>query len=325
MEQIKKYQNSFLEYLAAHAFQKEPLGLYEPVNYILKLGGKRMRPIALLMAYQVFKEDFKAALPAAYAIEIFHNFTLVHDDVIDDAPLRRGKPTVHEKWDLNTSILSGDVMLVYAYEYLLQLENKAQIPAIIKTFNKTAIEVCEGQQYDVDFETQQDVSIGQYLRMIELKTSVLLAAAMKIGALAAGAKGTDAEHLYQFGRNIGIAFQLQDDYLDTFGDPKKFGKKVGGDIAKNKKTFLILKALEIAPDGFKTELMTWMKDLSSEEHTKISRVTAILKELNVPYLTKSLKNEFQATAFKHLEAVEAVKDRKQALIELAEMLLDREV
>ncbi|MEM9847169.1 MAG: polyprenyl synthetase family protein [Bacteroidota bacterium] len=326
MEQIKKYQTTFLAYLANHPFKKEPLGLYEPVDYILNLGGKRMRPIALLMAYQVFKEDWEAALPAAYAIEIFHNFTLVHDDVIDDAPLRRGKMTVHEKWDLNTSILSGDVMLVYAYEYLLALENKVAISSIIKTFNKAAIEVCEGQQQDVDFELKAGVSIAEYLKMIELKTSVLLAAAMKIGALAAGSNESDAEHLYQFGRNIGIAFQLQDDYLDTFGDPAKFGKKVGGDIAKNKKTFLVLKALELADEPVKEELNRWMSNSDKDKETeKINRITAIFHALNIPALTKKMKNGFQDRAFQHLQAVSAEVQRKQALTQLAEMLLDREV
>lgn len=325
MKHIQQYQAAFLEYLATHTFTQNPKGLYEPIDYILNLGGKRMRPVALLMSYAVFKDDFQTALPAAYAIEIFHNFTLVHDDVIDDAPLRRKKPTVHEKWNLNTAILSGDVMLVYAYEYLLKTDDKDCLDEVIKAFNKAAIEVCEGQQYDVDFETQENVTIGEYLKMIELKTSVLLAAAMKIGALVAGSSMKNANHLYEFGKNMGIAFQLQDDYLDTFGDPEKFGKKVGGDIAKNKKTFLILKALEVAKTDEKDHLLKLMSDKVIDENTKISEVTALLRALDIPALTRAKKNEYQTLAFDHLNALQVEEDRKAPLIELANMLLDREV
>ncbi|MEL6941838.1 MAG: polyprenyl synthetase family protein [Bacteroidota bacterium] len=325
MKHIQQYQTAFLDYLAANPFLQKPEGLYQPIDYILNLGGKRMRPVALLMSYSVFHEDFKAALPAAYAIEIFHNFTLVHDDVIDDAPLRRKQATVHEKWDLNTAILSGDVMLVYAYEYLLKIGNKDNLEEIIKTFNKAAIEVCEGQQYDVDFETQDNVKIAEYLKMIELKTSVLLAAAMKIGALAAGTSIENANHLYEFGKNMGIAFQLQDDYLDTFGDPEKFGKKVGGDIAKNKKTFLILKALEVASPELSNRLLSLMNDSGTEENAKISEVTNLLHQLDIPTLTRAKKNEYQNLAFDHLNALQVEENRKQPLIELANMLLDREV
>lgn len=325
MKHIQQYQTAFLDYLAANPFTQKPKGLYEPIDYILNLGGKRMRPVGLLMSYAVFKDDFEAALPAAYAIEIFHNFTLVHDDVIDDAPLRRKKATVHEKWNLNTAILSGDVMLVYAYEYLLKTNNKDCLDEVIKTFNKAAIEVCEGQQYDVDFETQANVKIEEYLKMIELKTSVLLAAAMKIGALIAGASLKNAEHLYEFGKNMGIAFQLQDDYLDTFGDPEKFGKKVGGDIAKNKKTFLILKALEVATPAVSNRLLELMNDQTKLEETKIAAVTEVLRELDIPALTRTKKNEYQTLAFDHLNALQIEENRKAPLIELANMLLDREV
>ncbi|MEM8525805.1 MAG: polyprenyl synthetase family protein [Bacteroidota bacterium] len=325
MEHIQQYQKAFLEYLAANPFAQEPKGLYEPIDYILNLGGKRMRPVALLMSYAVFKNEIENALPAAYAIEIFHNFTLVHDDVIDDAPLRRKQPTVHEKWNLNTAILSGDVMLVYAYEYLLKTENKDCLDEVIKAFNKAAIEVCEGQQYDVNFETQGNVTIEEYLKMIELKTSVLLAAAMKIGALIAGTSLENANHLYEFGKNMGIAFQLQDDYLDTFGDPEKFGKKVGGDIAKNKKTFLIIKALEVATPAIRNRLLKLMNDSTKIEAVKIAAVTETLRELDVPALTKAKKNEYQMLAFDHLNALQIETDRKAPLIELANMLLDREV
>jgi len=325
MKHIQQYQTIFLEYLAENSFEQEPKGLYEPIDYILNLGGKRMRPVSLLMSYAVFKDNVQAALPAAYAIEVFHNFTLVHDDVIDDAPLRRKQPTVHEKWNLNTAILSGDVMLVYAYEYLLKTENKDCLYEVIKTFNKAAIEVCEGQQYDVNFETQGNVSIEEYIKMIELKTSVLLAAAMKIGALIAGTSLENANHLYEFGKNIGIAFQLQDDYLDTFGDPEKFGKKVGGDIAKNKKTFLILKALEVATPAMHNRLLKLMNDQTKIEETKIAAVTETLRELDIPALSKAKKNEYQSLAFDHLNALQIEESRKAPLMELANMLLDREV
>jgi geranylgeranyl diphosphate synthase type II len=325
MQAVQDYQQQYLAYQKAHPFEQEPLGLYQPIDYILNLGGKRMRPVALLMAYGLFKDDIVPALPAAYAIEIFHNFTLVHDDIIDKAPLRRKQPTVHEKWDLNTGILSGDVMLVYAYEYLAQLPHIERLPAILRTFNKAAIEVCEGQQYDVNFETQEVVTIDEYLRMIELKTSVLLAAAMKIGALVGQASEEDAEHLYQFGRNIGIAFQLQDDYLDTFGDPEKFGKKVGGDIAQNKKTFLILKALEVASIAIRNRLLQLMNDQTKVEEVRIAAITETLRELNIDELTKEKKNEYQQQAFEHLNAVSVSEERKQPLRDLADMLLDREV
>jgi geranylgeranyl diphosphate synthase type II len=325
MQAVQDYQQQYLAYQKAHPFEQEPLGLYQPIDYILNLGGKRMRPVALLMAYGLFKDDIVPALPAAYAIEIFHNFTLVHDDIIDKAPLRRKQPTVHEKWDLNTGILSGDVMLVYAYEYLAQLPHIERLPAILRTFNKAAIEVCEGQQYDVNFETQEVVTIDEYLRMIELKTSVLLAAAMKIGALVGQASEEDAEHLYQFGRNIGIAFQLQDDYLDTFGDPEKFGKKVGGDIAQNKKTFLILKALEVASIAIRNRLLQLMNDQTKVEEVRIAAITNTLRELNIDELTKEKKNEYQQQAFEHLNAVSVSEERKQPLRDLADMLLDREV
>ncbi|MEM1324560.1 MAG: polyprenyl synthetase family protein [Bacteroidota bacterium] len=325
MQTLQDYQKRYLAYQASHPFTREPVGLYQPIDYILNLGGKRMRPVALLMAYGLYHDEIAPALPAAYAIEIFHNFTLVHDDIIDHAPLRRKQPTVHEKWNLNTGILSGDVMLVYAYEYLAQLPQIERLPNILSTFNKAAIEVCEGQQYDVNFETQSIVEIDEYLHMIELKTSVLLAAAMKIGALVAEASHEDAEHLYQFGRNIGIAFQLQDDYLDTFGDPDKFGKKVGGDIAQNKKTFLILKALEVASTTMRNRLLELMNDQTKVEEVRIAAITQTLRELNIDQLTKEKKNEYQQRAFEHLNAISVSDERKQILRDLADMLLDREV
>ncbi len=325
MQAIQPYLDSFLKYMQQHPFAAAPTELYEPIDYILNLGGKRMRPVMLLMAYQLFKEDYEKALPAAYAIEIFHNFSLVHDDIMDVAPLRRGKPTVHHKWDVNTGILSGDAMLVYAYEYLLKLEDTSKLHPLIKTFNKAAIEVCEGQQYDINFETRNDVRIDEYLKMIELKTSVLLAGGMKIGAIIADASEEEVEHVYQFGRNVGIAFQLQDDYLDSFGDPKKFGKKVGGDIVQNKKTYLILKALEIADTKTKAQLLEYMTTPTVEEQPKIEAVKNILEGLRIPELTFELKNAYQNTAFEHLSAIKVADERKQVLRDIADALLIREM
>ncbi len=325
MQAVQPYLDSFLQYMQQNPFDAAPSELYEPVDYILNLGGKRMRPVMLLMAYHLFKDNYEKALPAAYTVEIFHNFSLVHDDIMDAAPLRRGKATVHHKWDVNTGILSGDAMLVWAYEYLLKLDDMSKLPAVIRTFNKAAIEVCEGQQYDINFETRNDVSIEEYLKMIELKTSVLLAGGMRMGAIIADASEEEVEHIYQFGRNVGIAFQLQDDYLDSFGAPEKFGKKVGGDIVQNKKTYLILKALEIADEATKARLLDYMTTPTVEEQPKIKAVKGILQDLHIPELTFELKNQYQATAFKHLDSIDVPEARKQSLINIANALLIREI
>jgi geranylgeranyl diphosphate synthase type II len=237
MHAISEYQQEFLSYLDNQNRTREPKNLYEPIDYILRLGGKRMRPVLTLMATEVFDVDFRKALPAATAVEVFHNFSLVHDDIMDDAPLRRGKETVHEKWNLNTGILSGDAMLILAYQYFESYEPTI-FRDLAKLFSKTAIEVCEGQQYDVDFETRDDVTISEYIKMIEYKTAVLVGAAMKMGAIIAETSEEHANLIYDFGLNLGIAFQLQDDYLDCFGNPETFGKQVGGDIIENKKTYL---------------------------------------------------------------------------------------
>ncbi|MNE23419.1 (2E,6E)-farnesyl diphosphate synthase [compost metagenome] len=247
MHDISQYQDFFINYLQNQNIHKEPANLYEPIEYILGLGGKRIRPVLTLMAAEVFDTDYSIALPAAMAVEVFHNFSLVHDDIMDDAPLRRGQITVHEKWDLNTGILSGDAMLILAYQYFEQYD-AIVFRNLAKLFSKTALEVCEGQQWDVDFEDRKDVTIPQYLKMIEYKTAVLVAAAMKMGAIVAKTSEKEADLIYDFGLNLGLAFQLQDDYLDAFGDPETFGKQVGGDIIENKKTYLYLKALEFSSD-----------------------------------------------------------------------------
>ena len=250
---IEEYQQHFITYLKKYAISKEPKNLYQPVQYILNLGGKRLRPVLTLMTAEIFKASYNNALNAALSIEVFHNFSLVHDDIMDDAPLRRGKQTVHEKWDVNTGILSGDAMLIMAYQ-LFENYDAITFQALAKVFSKTALEVCEGQQYDVDFETRTDVTIAEYLKMIEYKTAVLVGAAMKMGAIVAGASVKDQNDIYEFGKNLGMAFQLQDDYLDAFGDPKTFGKQVGGDIIENKKTYLYLKALEFLNENDKMKL-----------------------------------------------------------------------
>ncbi|MFK7936605.1 MAG: polyprenyl synthetase family protein [Saprospiraceae bacterium] len=324
MQTLSQFQAVFQEYHRNHPFSYEPFQLYEPVDYILGLGGKRIRPVLLLMGYHLFDNQVVKVLPAAYAIEIFHNFTLLHDDIMDEAPLRRGKPTVHHKYDVNTGILSGDVMLIYAYEYILQMDKQLQPLQLMQIFNRVAREVCEGQQLDMNFETQEVVEISEYLRMIELKTAVLLGAALEMGAVAAGANKKDARNAAEFGRKIGIAFQLQDDILDTFGDPEKFGKKVGGDIAQNKKTYLYLRALEVATLETRTELTQLYFAPNTDETAKIKRVTELFTQLNIKDLATELMQQYQQEAFAHLAAIEVPQDRKQVLIDTAEMLFGRE-
>jgi geranylgeranyl diphosphate synthase type II len=307
---------------------REPAMLYEPIEYILQIGGKKLRPALVMMSYNLFEDNIQAALPASFAIEVFHNFTLMHDDIMDKAPLRRGKPTVHEKFNVNTGILSGDAMLILAYDYLMSVSEDSIITAkIIKVFNKCAIEVCEGQQFDIDFETRNDVTILEYLRMIELKTSVLLAAALEIGAFLGKSSEKDAKNLYEFGKNIGIAFQLQDDILDTFGDPEKFGKKVGGDIAQNKKTFLFLKCVKIATEEDKSELLRWFntETTAANETEKIEAVKQIYQRAGIIEYANDLKNKFYETAMQHLAEVEVPNEKKVILHSFAEELLHRHI
>ena len=282
---ILHYQKEFLSYLESKQWVHEPKNLYEPIDYILKLGGKRIRPVLTLMAADIFSSDFKKALPAALAVEVFHNFTLIHDDIMDAAPLRRGKATVHEKWDTNTGILSGDAMLILAYQYFENYE-PIVFQKLAKLFSKTALEVCDGQQLDVDFETRNDVTISEYINMIRLKTSVLVAAALKMGAIVAEANNENANLIYDFGLNLGLAFQLQDDYLDTFGDPETFGKQVGGDIIENKKTYLYLKALEVATEDDKGKLAYLYRKKLADSTDKISDVQRIFELNDIPLLIK---------------------------------------
>ena len=315
----------FSEYIVSNNFDQQPPELYSPINYIMSIGGKRLRPILLLMSTQLFNEEVQDALPAAFAVEVFHNFSLLHDDIMDEAPLRRGRPTVHIKYGVNSGILSGDVMLIYAYEFLRKYKDAELVAQLLKTFNKVAIEVCEGQQYDMNFETQSEVKLNQYLKMIELKTAALIGGSIKLGALIGGAKQQDVDHLEAFGRNIGIAFQLQDDILDTFGDPEKFGKKVGGDIAQNKKTFLVLKSLELADMEVRSELTKWMTMPAEDELTKIKAVTSIFKKIGIEQLAKEKKNEYLNIAFDHLAQVSVEDYRKEPLKNIAKQLTNRDI
>ena len=314
-----------IEQFAAHnPFPTVPRELYDPCDYILALGGKRLRPALLLMGYELFRDDPSPAFPAAWAVELFHNFTLMHDDIMDAAPLRRGQPTVHTKWNATTGILSGDVMLIFAYRFLARAGDPGTVAGLIDTFNRVATEVCEGQQMDVNFETRDDVGIGEYIRMIELKTAVLIGGALEMGAICAGASPEDAARLSHFGRLAGIAFQIQDDLLDTYGDPAKFGKQVGGDILQNKKTLLVLKTLEVAPEADRRALRQWMATGSENPQDKIAAVRAIFDRNRIPGHIAGEQRRFQQEAFSHLEAVGVPEERKAMLRKVVEDLFVRE-
>lgn len=319
---ILNYQSAFLDYLNEKEWIKEPKNLYTPVDYILQLGGKRMRPILTLMAADIFSDNFKEALPAALAVEVFHNFTLVHDDIMDDAPIRRGKETVHEKWDLNTGILSGDVMLILAYQYFENYEAPI-FQKLAKLFSKTALEVCDGQQLDIDFETRADVTIDEYLNMIRLKTSVLVAAALQMGAIVAKADQKNADLIYDFGLNLGIAFQLQDDFLDTFGDEETFGKQIGGDIIENKKTFLYLKALELADDEDREILSEFYRQKLEDNSMKVIEVTRIFEKYDIPSTIQSLISDYTERAFSTLPQLNISESSREQLKEFGHFLMAR--
>ncbi|WP_108423917.1 polyprenyl synthetase family protein [Flagellimonas amoyensis] len=321
---IDTYRDGFVAHLEARTPKTEPQNLYAPIQYILGLGGKRLRPILTLMTTELFGGKVAEAMDAALAVEMFHNFSLVHDDIMDDAPLRRGNITVHEKWDLNTGILSGDAMLILSYQFFESYPPETY-KELTSLFSKTAIEVCEGQQYDVDFETRDDVTIPEYLKMIEYKTSVLVAAAMKMGALVAKAPQKDADAIYEFGRNLGIAFQLQDDYLDAFGDPETFGKQVGGDILENKKTFLYLKALEKANKQDKESLLHLYSIKPEDSTAKVEAVKSIFMESDAVGETKAAISEFTQKAFGELEKIDLPKESKALLKKFGEGLMQRTV
>ena len=321
---ILHYQKEFLSYLESKEWVREPKNLYEPIDYILQLGGKRMRPILTLMVADIFSGEFKKALPAALAVEVFHNFTLVHDDIMDDAPLRRGKETVHEKWDTSTGILSGDAMLILAYQYFENYEPEV-FQKLAKLFSKTALEVCDGQQLDVDFETRKNVSIDEYMNMIRLKTSVLVAAALKMGAIVAKTNDENADLIYDFGLNLGLAFQLQDDYLDTFGDPETFGKQVGGDIIENKKTFLYLKALEVADKETAKKLKYFYKRKRKDNTIKVTEVTRIFQIFDIPLLISEEIKSYTQKAFDTLDKMSITQENKDKLKNFGTWLMNRTV
>ena len=324
MLRIDQYTEVFVEYLNSRIKEREPKNLYDPINYILQLGGKRLRPVLTLMATDIFESDHKKALDAALAVEVFHNFSLVHDDIMDDAPLRRGQDTVHEKWDVNTGILSGDAMLINAYQLFENYEGET-FRALAKLFSKTAIEVCEGQQYDVDFETRDDVTLPEYLKMIEYKTAVLVGAALKMGAIVAGTTKTNCDRIYEFGRDLGIAFQLQDDYLDAFGDPKTFGKQVGGDIIENKKTFLYLTALKRLDPAQSIQLQHLFSIDPQDPSEKVETVKQLFIESGASEAIQKEIENYTHQALKVLDELEVKEENKENLREFARALMYRSV
>lgn len=324
MHSVEFYRNEFISYLEQKIKTKEPKNLYEPITYILGLGGKRLRPVLTLLSTEIFGTDFKNALDAALAIEVFHNFSLIHDDIMDAAPLRRGKSTVHEKWDINTGILSGDAMLITAYQ-LFENYNGDTFKNLAKLFSKTALQVCEGQQYDIDFEDRDDVTLLEYLKMIEYKTAVLVAAALKMGGIIAEAYLKDQNDIYDFGLNLGIAFQLQDDYLDAFGDPKTFGKQVGGDIIENKKTFLYFNVLENGTAQQKKELLDMYSIQPQDPSDKIVSTKEIFEESGSAEHTKLAIATYTNRAFTILEKLDVSADKRKLLRNFGEILMNREV
>jgi geranylgeranyl diphosphate synthase type II len=319
MKTLKDYSVTFEKILKEYQFPGAPLNLYDPLNYFMNLGGKRIRPLLTLMSVELFGGKLEEAFPSALSIEFFHNFSLIHDDIMDKAPLRRNQETVHAKWNDNIAILSGDVLLVKAYQEL-QKQESMHLAKLLCIFNKTAVEVCEGQQMDMDFESRSDVSVTEYIEMIRLKTSVLLGAALQMGAIIANASGNDQQLIYDFGVSLGIAFQIQDDILDLYGDPEKFGKQVGGDIITNKKTYLLLKAIE-KQQGDEVNKMLLIQD----SKTKVKTAQQLIKDLGIFNEAQELKSYYQQKAISALEAINVSNDHKLVLVELSDFLFNREV
>ena len=324
MLSTSQYREAFLDYLKEKISTRDPVNLYEPITYILNLGGKRLRPVLVLMTAEIFGTSYKKALDAALAIEVFHNFSLVHDDIMDKAPLRRGKETVHERWDLNTGILSGDTMLINAYQLFENYEGPV-FKELAQLFTKTAIQVCEGQQYDIDFENREDVGIEDYLKMIEFKTAVLVGASLQMGAIVAGAPQESKKALYEFGRLLGIAFQLQDDYLDAFGNPETFGKQLGGDIIENKKTFLYLTALQKADTAEAMQLEHLYSINPSDSIGKIEAVKSIFEQSGASELAREEIKKFTNQAFDVLDEINLPDTKKELLRKFGASLMEREV
>ena len=318
-EELLVKVNDFLDNLK---YDRKPSGLYDPVKYVLSMGGKRIRPVLMLLSYGLFKDDVESVLLPACALETYHNYTLLHDDLMDNADMRRGHETVHRKWDANTAILSGDSMLVLAYERMAKC-NPVYLSDVLHTFTETALEIGEGQQYDMEFETRNDVTEDEYIEMIRLKTSVLLACAQKIGAILAGASKQDQDNLYKFGEQIGLAFQLQDDYLDVYGDPKVFGKKVGGDIICNKKTYMLINAYNRADAEQRRELQHWMEAETFNSDEKVAAVTAIYNKVGVDKLAIEKIAYYFEESKKYLDAVQVSDERKAELRLYAQKMMHR--
>lgn len=310
------------DYIQHMPFDRKPVSLYEPIRYVLSMGGKRMRPVLMLLAYNLFKDDPQSILSSACALETYHNYTLLHDDLMDNADLRRGHETVHKKWDANTAILSGDSMLVLAYKLMADCRLD-KLKEVLDIFTETALEIGEGQQYDMDFENRMDVREDEYIEMIRLKTSVLLACALKIGAVLADAGAADADRLYSFGEKIGLAFQLQDDFLDVYGDTKVFGKAIGGDIVSNKKTYMLINAFLRADEEQKAELTRWVEAKEFDEQEKIAAVTRLYNAIGIDRLAEQKIESFFNEALKCLDAVSIDADRKQMLVEYVYKLMKR--
>lgn len=324
MESISKYTQSFNAYLSHKCNNQAPSSLFEPVNYILNLGGKRIRPALVLMCTDLFEGMVEHSYSAALAIEVFHNFSLVHDDIMDDAPLRRQQPTVHEKWDVNTAILSGDAMLIWAYQCFEDYDQQS-FYSLVKLFSKTAQEVCMGQQLDMDFETLDNVSINQYIEMIRLKTAVLVACAFKMGGIIADASLENQNRLYEFGQNLGIAFQIQDDLLDIYGNPETFGKQIGGDIIENKKTYLYLKALELSSDDDKSQLKHLFSINPKDSTAKIETVKQIYDRYDIKNVSARSIEDYTEKALNALQNINLVSHKKQYLKQFAVELMQRDV
>lgn len=311
-------------HIAELQFERSPQGLYEPIKYILSLGGKRIRPVLMLMAYNLYREDIASAYAAATAIEVYHNHTLLHDDLMDRSDMRRGKPTVHKVWNDNTAVLSGDAMLIQAFRYMTECPPE-HLKEVMELFGLTTLEICEGQQLDMEFESRLDVKENEYIEMIRLKTAVLLAGSLKIGATLAGASDSDADHLYNFGMHIGVAFQLQDDLLDVYGDPEVFGKKIGGDILCNKKTFMLIKALERADEKQREKLNRWLNAETYEPSVKIEAMTELYNQLDIRNVCENKMREFYMLAMESLSAVTVAEERKKELKNLVKLLMYREM
>ncbi len=322
MYSFKELQEMVQQEIVQLDFSTSPKELFAPMEYILGLGGKRLRPILVLMSANMFKSDLSKVLLPAIGIEVFHNFTLLHDDVMDNAPIRRAKPTVHEKWNSNVAILSGDAMSIKAYQYIESCEDK-HLREVLQLFNQTALEVCEGQQIDMEFETRNDVTVDEYLNMIRLKTSVLLAGSLKMGAIMGGAPQKDADLLYKFGESLGLAFQLQDDLLDVFGDEAVFGKKIGGDIISNKKTMLLIKALELAQGDTLADLEDWLAKTTFDNDEKIKAVTAVYEKLGVKqFVIEQIEACFN-DSMKYLQQINVDNAKKAELQQLVDKLINR--